>query len=142
MKTKYYLIFLAMLLSFGFSNELSAQRCLVFRYDAVGNRISRSVTTNCQETREIVEEQEESLSVGEIEVYPNPNNGRFKVLIPDSIKTSNSSFKLYDVEGQIVMEGRLVDYETDIDIGNKPTGVFLLKIINGDIVNTKIVLKQ
>lgn len=142
MKTKYYLIFLAMLLSFGSSNKLLAQRCLVLRYDADGNRISRSVTTNCQETREVAEEQEESSSEGEIEVYPNPNNGRFNVIIPNSIRASNSSFVLYDVEGQLVTQGRLADYETNIDIGEKPAGIFLLKIINGDIIISKIVLKQ
>ena len=142
METKYYLIFLALLLSFCFQKEASAQKCMVLRYDADGNRISRTVTTNCQEMREIAEEQEEPSSNEEIEVYPNPNNGSFKVLMPESVRKTNSYYQLYDIEGKLVMEGTLHKLETDIDIGNQLSGVYLLRIFNGDDVISKIILKQ
>lgn len=142
MKTKYFLIFLALLLSFGFSNRLSAQRCLVFRYDADGNRISRTVSANCQETREFAEEQENSASNDEIVVYPNPNNGGFKLVMPENNIQANACFEIYDVEGQYVTGGILHQIETDIDIGNEPAGVYLLRIVNGEDVILKIVVKQ
>ncbi len=142
METKYYLIFLALLLSFGFTEKMLAQKCLVFAYDADGNRVSRTVTTNCQEKREIAEEQDKPASEEEMAVYPNPNNGSFKVLVPSDIKKGNASFELYNIEGQLVIEGILHKPETDIDIGNKPAGVYLLRIINGDDAISKIVLKH
>lgn len=142
MDTKYYLIFLALLLSFVFSSKAWAQRCLVFRYDTDGNRISRMVTTSCNGARDVVEEQENVACDKEVKVYPNPTNGSFKVVVPESIKHDNSCYELYDINGVLILSGGIMEFETDIDIGNHPAGVYLVKITNGYDVITEIVLKQ
>lgn len=142
MKTKYYLIFLAMLLSFGPSNKTFAQRCLVMRYDADGNRISRTVTTNCQNMREMTNVQAPVVEEANIVVYPNPNNGCFRVMIPDSLKKEKSYYELFDMNGVVLIENKLYDNQTEIDIGIYPAGVYLLKLFNGEDVILKIVLKQ
>lgn len=142
METKYYMIFLALLLSFVFSNKALAQRCLVFRYDTDGNRISRTVTTNCNGVRDIADEQENVASDEEVKVYPNPNNGSFKVVVPESIKHDNSCYELYDINSVLISSGSIREFETDIDIGDHPAGVYLVKITNGYDVITEIVLKQ
>lgn len=141
MKTKYYLIFLAFLMSC-VSNKTLAQRCLAFKYDADGNRISRMVKQGCLEIRDNEEEQEVDTADEEVEVYPNPTNGSFKVFMPESIKRENSYFELYDINGLLVFCGNIYDVETDIDIGCYPAGVYLLRIRNGDDVVSEIVLKQ
>ena len=142
METKYYLIFLALLLSFIFSNKAFAQRCLVFGYDVSGNRIDRTVTTDCQGVRKIVEELETTASDEEVRVYPNPTNGSLKVVIPEGIKNDNSNYELFDINGVLISADDIHEFETDIDIGDHPAGVYLLKITNGDDIISKIVLKQ
>lgn len=142
METKYYLIFLALLLSFAFNNKVFAQRCLAFRYDADGNRISRTVMTNCQNVRETIEEPEIDVLDLEVRVYPNPTNGDFKVIMPESIKHENSCYEMYDINGVLISGGNIYEFETDIDIGDHPAGVYLIKITNGADIITEIVLKQ
>ena len=142
METKYYLIFLALLLSCVFNNKAFAQRCMVFRYDANGNRISRTVTTNCQGVRELEEMQESADADDEMKVYPNPTNGSVKVIMPDGARHENSHYELFDINGVLISDGDILAFETDIDIGDHPAGVYLLKITNGDDVISKIVLKQ
>lgn len=141
MKTKYYVIFLALLLSCVFNNKALAQKCLAFKYDADGNRISRMIKSECLEIRD-EEEQETEASKEEVTVYPNPNNGSFKVVMPENIRQDNSFLELFDVNGLLVFGGNIVDAETDIDIGNCPSGVYLLRIRDGDDVISEIVLKQ
>ena len=136
MKTKYFLIFLALLLSVMFYNAAQAQCCLVMGYDAAGNRISRQVTTNCIEKRDAVEVQEVETDDG-VKVYPNPNHGVFKVIV-NNIKES-ASYELYDVNGVMLLSGNLHNDETEIDIGTT-AGTYLLKISNGDDVISKIIV--
>lgn len=142
MKTKYYLIFLALLLSFSFNNKALAQKCLAFKYDADGNRINRVMKLACLEIRDGEEEQETETPYDEVKVYPNPTNGSFRVIMPESVRQETSFYDLYDVNGLLVNRSTIEDVETVIDIGNCPTGVYLLRIRNGDDVISEIVLKQ
>ena len=142
MKTKYYLIFLALLLSFNFNNKVLAQKCLAFKYDADGNRINRVMKLACMEIRDSGEEQETEPPYDEVKVYPNPTNGNLRVIMPERVKQETSFFDLYDVNGLLVFSGIIKDVETVIDIGNCQTGVYLLRIRNGDDVITEIVVKQ
>ena len=142
MKTKYYLIFLALLLSFGFNNKAFSQKCLLMRYDVDGNRISRTVTSNCMSIRDVAEVQENTDTADDVNVYPNPNNGSFKVSISESLKKETAYCKLYDINGVLLLENTLNDNETEVYIGKYPAGVYLLKVCNGENVILKTVLKQ
>ena len=141
MKKKYYLIFLALILSLVFQNTTQAQSCLVMDYDADGNRISRQLMTNCVEKREIVEEQEIEMNE-EVKVYPNPNNGVFKVIMQSYDKQENAYYELYDINGVLVQTNKLYADETEIDVGTAIAGIYLLKIKNCDNVISKIILIQ
>ena len=141
MKTKCFLVFLALLLSPIFDNEIYAQRCLVFKYDNVGNRIKRLVDNNCFETKNREEVQEIFINE-EIEVYPNPTNGCINIKLGDRLEEAEACCELYDVNGVLIIEKKLFNKETEVDIGDLPTGVYLLKIFQGDDVISKIILKQ
>ena len=91
--------------------------------------------------RETAIEQEITASE-EVKVYPNPNDGSFKVIMPESIKHDNACYELFDINGVVISDGNIHEFEMDIDIGDHPAGVYLLKISNGDDVISKIVLKQ
>ena len=50
-------------------------------------------------------------------------------------------YELFDISGILVLKNELFDAETEVDIGKMPAGVYLLKIINGDDVMSKMILK-
>lgn len=139
MKTKYYLVFLVLLLS-QISHNAIAQRCLSFKYDADGNRVSRNVIYNCSETKDTME-VEENQDVTDIAIYPNPTAGSFKIIMPEGVKNESSYYLLYDLNGVLIIEKNLED-ETGVDIGNMPNGVYLLKIVNGTETFSRIIVKH
>ena len=140
MKTKYFLIFLVLLLSSVFQNEIMAQKCLVFRYDADGNRIKRMVNYNCDGIRDM-EQVQSVFEYKDIELYPNPTYDSFKVFVPDGMKRETAYYELFDVNGVLLLKNNLYGGETEVDIGKMSAGVYLVKIINGDDVISKTVLK-
>ena len=140
MKTKYYLIFLVLLLSTVFNNIAQAQKCLVFRYDADGNRIKRTVDYNCNEMRDM-EIVQEVFDYDDVEVYPNPTCESFRIFMPEMTRQAVAWYELFDISGILVFKNELFDAETEVDIGKMPAGVYLLKIINGDDVMSKMILK-
>lgn len=140
MKTKYFLMFLVLLLSVAYSYEAVAQRCLVFGYDAVGNRVHRTVRNDCLEMRDVAEVQEVIVDK-EMKVYPNPTERCFKIVMPDGVKHEQSYYKLYDMNGVLLLDDKLHGKETEIDVGNYPSGVYLLKIVSGEDLISKIILK-
>lgn len=140
MKTKYFLVFLVLLLSQITHNNANAQRCLSFNYDADGNRISKKVLVNCFETKDNLE-VEENQEDTDFSVYPNPTNGSFKIIIPESIQNESVYCLVYDINGALIIETKLSG-ETDVDIGNVPRGVYLLKIINGVETFSRIIVKN
>lgn len=141
MNTKYFLVFLALLLSSVFNNEIYAQRCLVFKYDNDGNRIKRFVDNNCYETKNYEEVQEIVINE-EIEVYPIPTNSCINIKLGDRLKDDEACCELYDLNGVLIIEKSLFNKETEIDIGDLQIGVYLLKIFQGNDVISKIILKQ
>lgn len=140
MKTKYYLIFLALLLSFLGTREASAQRCLVFGYDADGNRTQRVVDEHCYETKDREEVQEITLDDA-VKVYPNPTDGIFKIVQHDGTNIGESFFMIYDINGIALIDGKMTDKEAVIDIGNLPSGTYLLKV-SGDVELSKVIVKH
>lgn len=141
MKTKYFLVFLALLLSSVFENEVCAQRCLVFKYDNDGNRVKRFVDYNCFETKNR-EDVQEIVIDEEIEVYPNPTDGCINIKLGGLLMEDEACCELYDINGLLIIEKSLVKQETELDIGDLPTGVYLLKVFQGNDVISKIILKQ
>ena len=141
MRTKYFLMFLALILSSVWYNEISAQNCLVFDYDADGNRISRTVDYNCS-SRDNEDDVQELVDSGGIVVYPNPTDGCFTIVVPDCFEYTLPHFELFDVNGMLHVKADLCVGETYVDIATLNTGVYLLKIYNGKDVFSKIILKR
>lgn len=141
MKTKYFLVFLALLLSPVFNNKVYSQRCLVFRYDNDGNRVKRFVDNHCDEikTREEVQEVVVNEAVA---VYPNPTDSQIMVVLEEESMHGLANCKLYDINGVLIIEQNLFKKETEVDIGNVPVGVYLLKVFAGNDEFAKIIVKQ
>ena len=86
----------------------------------------------------------ESLSVNEFDeddttlnVYPNPNDGAFNVVLDNSV-TDNFDISVYDIRGRKVFEKKYTNsasrFTESIDLGYAESGVYLL-VIKNDIIN-------
>jgi Secretion system C-terminal sorting domain len=77
-----------------------------------------------------------SLSENELSIFPNPTNGVLKV----KNKLLKENYKIYDIRGVLIKEGIFENELETIDISNNLNGIYILKIVNGNsIVNKKIV---
>jgi hypothetical protein len=81
----------------------------------------------------------------EINVYPNPTN--FSSTVEFTVLTSDLvEIQLYDITGQIVLTKKLGNYSVGerirhkIDLNNHTSGVYLIKIKNGQWQESKKII--
>lgn len=70
--------------------------------------------------------QESVESNPETSIYPNPNSGFITVRIPEV--DLGAAFKIYDLKGQIVMNGLLNEAQTQFDLNHLANGTYLFEI--------------
>ncbi|MEM1000025.1 MAG: T9SS type A sorting domain-containing protein [Bacteroidota bacterium] len=88
--------------------------------------------------------QEAGLHVHEVEVYPNPNQGRFELRVESSLQ-QELDVHVYDVLHHELFSGTLkarVGYSAlPIDLGSVVKGIYFLELRNGDFaVKRKVVV--
>lgn len=75
-------------------------------------------------------------------IFPNPSSGKFKMKMPDGLKTDSDVMILY-AAGQLVYSCHY-NYETElqIDLSNQPKGLYLVKLVAGEkMLLYKVVLE-
>jgi len=73
-------------------------------------------------------------------IYPNPVKDRFTIDL--SVILRNTYLSISNVNGQELIEQKIKDNKTELDISNLPTGVFILRIWNENILEIKRVIKK
>ena len=144
MKRKYIIIFLMGLLYLIGTEELFSQNCIKMLYDKNGNRISFKVE-NCKsysrgndenELEDIYESEEQT---EDLLVYPNPNDGRFRIELAGEDEFAEVC--VYDSKGLLINSRKFMK-TVDLDISNNPAGAYLLRIVRDNNVNSKVVVKH
>lgn len=68
---------------------------------------------------------------GEITLYPNPNNGRFNLVIGSEAKQSHPTVEFYNMLGEKALTLSLSQAgEEIIDMGSQPAGIYLYRVIS------------
>ena len=136
-------IFLMGLLCLVSNGELFSQHCLKMHYDRNGNRISFSAGECVKEWRGIASDDVEvdvcEEPENEVMIYPNPNNGRFRIEL-DNDTDDLVEMSVYDNKGVLVNSRKFTDV-IDVDISSNPAGVYLLRISMNDDVRSMVVVK-
>ena len=136
-------IFLIGLLYLVGKGDLFSQQCYKISYDKNGNRIS-FMTTSCSPiargvaTNVEVEKENDSEEQEDVLVYPNPNNGIFRIEANENY--SDAEIQIYDNKGILVKTCHLENGK-EIDICSSPSGIYVLRIIKDDKVRNMIVVK-
>ena len=88
------------------------------------------------------------VSKGDVLVYPNPNNGLFKVELPSSVPFCclsgvEGKITICNVMGQVVYISTTFNDQTiEIDLSKQPNGIYFLKVENGEMEWNKKVVKN
>ncbi len=142
MEWKYKMIFLLLSLCLVRAERMYSQNCMTMRYDGNGNRISTFVHQcgseyKSNEKRNMVNEEMSKDDSRELFVYPNPNDGVFEI----SVDNDNPVvIQIYNANG-IMIRNEYLSENKKIDITDNSAGVYLLRIIKGDEVCSRIVVK-
>ena len=80
-----------------------------------------------------------TVSIGEVNVYPNPASDILTVSIGSNMMSSEEEYLLTDVQGRIVLSGVLERNTTNIDISNLTNGIYLLRLSEKNSRTYKVV---
>ena len=70
-------------------------------------------------------------------MYPNPNEGVFDISVDDE---ESIVVQIYNVNG-VMVKNECLSEDKKMDITDNPAGIYLLRIIKGDDVCSRIVVK-
>lgn len=138
------ILLIAMAIYLGYNNLLSAQenpeKIIEFCYDASGNRITRQVvelkirSVGTADSAKITNPEQgknytEFIDNHKVTVYPNPNKGKFKVVIASYQTYDDASIFLHSVGGVLVFSDEKAKPETQVDIDKFENGAYILTVI-------------
>ncbi len=123
---------------------VSHGRDIAYDYDESGNRVSRglvvtemSVGRGADKSKRAVSDIFDRVSV---RVYPNPTDGQLCVEVPVN-GDGQVSLKLYSASGSLIYSSQ-GESRSVIDLGDFPSGSYILSVAIGDDVKTWNVIKR
>ena len=132
-----------------------SQNNINFAYDSAGNRVSRTI--NLSSTKSgisgggtesfAIEEEEnyftESIAQKEIKIYPNPTRGQLRVAILGCEDLdNNSSIQVFNTGGKLLYKSDTPSQTNDINLSDKPAGLYLMIITIAGERSTWKIIKQ
>jgi uncharacterized repeat protein (TIGR03803 family) len=123
-------------------NPITGKDSVVFNFTGTNGAYPVREPTLVKDT---VTSINELVSVAEDAViYPNPNEGKFAIEVKSEELRTKSTLEIYDVLGELVYTTTLVSKTTQIDISDKPSGVYIYKITSqsGELVSTGKLIKE
>lgn len=127
------------------------QQCLKFSYDADGNRTALKVVScggnvfgdvghyDRVASSDALYDDENSDDIATVKVYPNPTNGGLCIV---SDLEYIDSYELYDNCGLRLSAGAITDTETHIDISDKISGTYVLRVFGDNESLLFLVIKN
>lgn len=77
-------------------------------------------------------------------IYPNPTRtGQVTVDFVDIMPADVATVSIYDILGRKISEQVLAERNTVFDLGNQPSGTYILMLnVNGSVSGHKVVVQQ
>jgi len=79
-----------------------------------------------------------------VNIFPNPSNGKFTVLLNTQYAILNTQIEIYNVLGEIVFQSEIKNPKSEIDLSVQPTGMYFYQVKNNKqfISSGKIIIQQ
>ncbi|MBN1182623.1 MAG: T9SS type A sorting domain-containing protein [Bacteroidales bacterium] len=92
------------------------------------------------EEKQLTNNPDMSITDANLVIYPNPNNGSFTI----SGLSGNrfARIEITNLVGKLIYSKEFCSEIEIIDISNQPNGIYLVKIVSGNQVDTKQIIKQ
>ena len=81
-----------------------------------------------------------SLANTEFTISPNPGRNKLNIKLPSS--DGELKLEVYDVLGKRVFKGSIIQLESSVNVTNWRSGVYLVRVSNNELVQTKRFIKQ
>lgn len=123
------------IIAFTIHSCVAIGQTISFRYDDSGNRTLRDLAKSIVKSNGISEDNDQlpilkSLDESTICIYPNPTKG---ILLMEVTKLEGEciTFFLADLNGKVLLEKEISEPSTTIDISDKSSGTYILRIKSG-----------
>lgn len=72
-------------------------------------------------------------TLNEVSISPNPSNGSLRIVSAESM----DRISIMDISGKIVFETNVIGFETQLELNELMSGVYLVKVASGNEISTK-----
>jgi hypothetical protein len=116
-----------------------------YTYDAGGNRIQRVIILPNPTVYQAPANNESTpiddvVSDFDIKIYPNPTKGELSVGIIGFLSSIEGEVLLFDLKGNVLIRKTIKSSLEQLDLGNYPSGTYIMKIrIGEEMVDWKII---
>jgi hypothetical protein len=145
MKRRYYLQAVVLAASLP---ALAQTKVFEYGYDASGNRTQRefiqlkSATVpggaGLSEQQEILED---ALDGHGIKIYPNPTKGKITVSI-SGLEKEPARVLVFSPQGRLIADKKFTGPENTVDLSAQPAGMYLMKIMVGELSTDWKIIKD
>ncbi|MEW6774489.1 MAG: T9SS type A sorting domain-containing protein [Bacteroidota bacterium] len=101
----------------------------------LGNATYNQIVTPCVGIEELLSNSET------IDIYPNPNNGHFNMII-SALNGQEAYLEITDMSGRIILKLSSTEQITPIDIENISSGIYFYSITVGNAIKKGKVIKE
>jgi hypothetical protein len=85
-----------------------------------------------------------TLSVSTLNIVPNPCDGKFSILLPETMLDQSLIMEVYDVSGRLVLNGQAMQYNgiVNVEMPWDASGVYFVKLLGNDqVFNGKVIVR-
>lgn len=125
-----------------FSLSLSAQKKVMYAYDAAGNRIKKEILFEQSQSKSRVVAYSDMLDEKEIKIYPNPTEGELRVEIFNELKKTEGIVTVHGNNGAMIYTTPIINGSASLDISSCPNGLYILHVKIGDSVSSWKIIKR
>lgn len=149
MKRNYFLpvLLLALLLAASLP-ALAQTKVFEYTYDASGNRTQREYiqlkSAAVPGDESLSEEQkilEDALDRHGIKIYPNPTKGKIAVSIA-GLEKEPARVLVFSPQGKLIADKEFTGTENTVDLSAQPAGIYLMKIVVGQLSSDWKIVKD
>jgi hypothetical protein len=80
-------------------------------------------------------------SFSEMKIFPNPGFGKFTFSMPDEKR--NVTLSIFNSMGEIILiKNEIGDSEIEVDLSNQPAGIYIVKVIFGEKIFRRKIIKS